>query len=289
MRGFTIYAPAKLNLFLDVVDKRPDGYHNIETVFEKIDLKDEIRVKEKRTSAGISIEARPTACPAGKDNIVYNALKALLSEAKVDLGLEITIDKKIPAASGLGGGSSDAAAVLMAVNESFELGVSLDRICAIAAKIGKDIPFFLADKTFAAGSGTGEVLKGIDSDWELSHVIVKPKISKSTQEMYSRLDNRGAVFGKGNVNKTVSAIKAKNPSLLKEAYYNIFEQVLIGHNSPVAAAKKILCGSGAGIGFLSGSGPSVFCVFEEREEAVEIFQRIPKEPDMEVFVATSCK
>jgi 4-diphosphocytidyl-2-C-methyl-D-erythritol kinase len=289
MREFTVQAPAKLNLFLDVINKRPDGYHNIETIFEKIDLKDEISIKETKALSGISVKAMPAVCPSGEGNIVYKALKALMLEAKADIGLDVIINKKIPAAAGLGGGSSDAAAALMAVNKGFGLGVSHDRICAIASGIGKDIPFFLGDKTFAAGIGAGEMIEEIDSDWELFHVILKPKMPKSTAAMYSKVDSMGAVFGKGDFKKAISAVRSKDTDMLEEAYYNTFDHILNGQDSPVFAAKKILRDCGAGLGFLSGSGPSVFCIFEQREEAMGTFQRIPKTPDIEVFIAASYK
>jgi len=290
MREFTVFAPAKLNLFLDVLGKRPDGYHEIATLFEKIDLKDEIFIKEKRAK-GFNVRVKPAVCAAGRDNIVHKALSALLREArpKPSLGLEVVINKKIPVGAGLGGGSSDAAAVLRAINDNFGLGISRDRLFAIAAKIGKDVPFFLADKTFAMGSGLGEILRAIDVDWSLSHVIIKPKISKSTKRMYARLDGHRARLGKGNINKTISAIETKDLDLLRKSCYNIFKDELIGCDRRVLTADTLLRDSGAGPRFLSGSGPSVFCVLKKREEAIEIFQRIPKGSDMEVFVATSCK
>jgi 4-diphosphocytidyl-2-C-methyl-D-erythritol kinase len=289
MREFTIHAPAKLNLFLDVINKRPDGYHNIETIFEKIDLKDEISIKETKTSSVISVRAIPAVCPPGAKNIVYKALKALMLEAKADIGLDVTINKKIPVAAGLGGGSSDAAAALMAANKGFDLGISHDRIRAIASGIGKDIPFFLGDKTFAAGSGSGEILEEIASDWELFHVILKPKMPKSTAKMYSKIDGMNVVFGRGDFKKAISAVRSKNTGMLEESYFNTFDHILNGRNTPVFTAKKILRDCGAGLVFLSGSGPSVFCIFEKREEAMEAFQRIPKTPDIEVFIAASYK
>ncbi|MBU3911727.1 MAG: 4-(cytidine 5'-diphospho)-2-C-methyl-D-erythritol kinase [Candidatus Omnitrophica bacterium] len=289
MREFTVYAPAKLNLFLDVIDKRPDGYHNIETIFEKIDLRDEVIIRERPVVSGLEINVEPAVCPGGRGNIVYKALTMLLSEANADLGLEIIIKKKIPVAAGLGGGSSDAAAVLRAVNDKFGLGVSRDRLFAIASLTGKDVPFFLLDNTFAAACGTGEDLKAIDVDWDISHIIIKPDAPKSTKEMYSRLDYYSSDFGKGDIEKVTSAIKTRNLVFLQKSYYNIFEKALGYNSGPVSAAKKILRDSGARPGFLSGSGPSVFCVFKDRGEAMKIAKGLPRKQGMEVFVASSCK
>lgn len=289
MREFTVYAPAKLNLYLDVLAKRPDGYHNIETIFEKIDLKDEIIIKEHGVAKGINVRSDSAACPQGEDNIVYKALSILLRETDTRLGIEVVINKNIPIAAGLGGGSSDAAAVLHAINDKFELGVSEARLFAIAAETGRDVPFFLNGRTFAKGSGTGEKLRTIDSDWSLSHIIIKPDVYKSTREMYRRLDSYSDSFGKGDIKKVISAFKAKDFDLLRESFYNIFEEMLLIYGESVVAAKEILREFGAGMGFLSGSGPSVFCILKEREEAIAVRDRIPEKKGMRVFVATSCK
>ncbi|MBU1912724.1 MAG: 4-(cytidine 5'-diphospho)-2-C-methyl-D-erythritol kinase, partial [Candidatus Omnitrophica bacterium] len=119
MREIRVFAPCKLNLYLDVLGKRPDGFHDIETIFEKIDLKDEIILKEK--GKGLKVRATPSNCGQGKDNIVYKAAKTLFKEIGISLNLDIEIKKRIPVSAGLGGGSSDAASVLRAINEIFKL------------------------------------------------------------------------------------------------------------------------------------------------------------------------
>lgn len=289
MREIKIFAPAKLNLFLDVIDRRPDGYHTIKTIFEKIDLRDEIVIKERPAADGLDVSVEPAVCPGGKDNIVHKALGALLSEVNADIGLEVIIRKKIPVSAGLGGGSSDAAAVLRAVNDRFTLGVSRERLFAIASLTGKDVPFFLLDSAFAAGYGAGEDLKAIETDLVFSHIIIKPDAPKSTRDMYSKIDDYSSDFGKGDIEKAIAAVRSGDKILLQEAYYNIFEEALGRNSGPVSAAKKILRDSGAGPGFLSGSGPSVFCVFKDRGEAMEIAKGLPGKQGMEVFVVSSCK
>jgi 4-diphosphocytidyl-2-C-methyl-D-erythritol kinase len=289
MREFTVYAPAKLNLYLDVLDKRPDGYHNIETLFEKIDLKDEIIIREKK-SIGIDIKIEPPeACPSGRHNIVYQAIEALSKEAEIDLNLEIIIKKKIPVSAGLGGGSSNAASVLRCINEHFGLGVDSEKLFTIASRIGKDVPFFMLDATFAKGMARGELLEPVDVDFSFSHIIIKPDISISTAEMYKRLDNYRHRTKKKGLGKVVSALKKRDLALLKESYYNIFEEVLGNYAKYIKKAKSLLEDVGVGPGFLSGSGPSVFCMLEEREEVEETAKRMQKIKGRDVFVATSCK
>ncbi|MEE8317855.1 MAG: 4-(cytidine 5'-diphospho)-2-C-methyl-D-erythritol kinase, partial [Candidatus Omnitrophota bacterium] len=257
MRQFTIYAPAKLNLYLDVLERRPDGYHNIKTLFEKIDLKDRIIIREKTRGLDVKVEgSRP--CPSGKDNIVYKALKALFKEAGTEIGLEVIIEKRIPVSAGLGGGSSDAAAALRSINEQFGLGVSFERLFSIGAEQGKDIPFFMLDAPFARGLGAGEVLEPMDTDFMLWHVVINPDVAISTSKMYKRLDSRNQGLKRSGIEKTVSAIKNKDLSLLEKAYYNIFEEVLDDDYGPyIDRAKALLLKACTGPCFLSGSGPSV--------------------------------
>ncbi|NQT75960.1 MAG: 4-(cytidine 5'-diphospho)-2-C-methyl-D-erythritol kinase [Candidatus Omnitrophica bacterium] len=286
MREIRIFAPAKLNLYLDVLDKRPDGYHNIKTLFEKIDLKDEIIIKEG--AAGLDVKVEPaSACPSGKENIVYKALQALFKEAGVEPGIEVTVKKKIPVSAGLGGGSSDAAAVLRSVNEAFGLGVSFERLFSIAVETGKDVPFFMLDAPFAIGTGAGEALEPIKTDASFSHVIIRPDAHVSTAEMYKRLDGFAGNPQKHSIEDIVSAVKKKDPDLLERSYFNIFEYVLADHSKYVDRAKDLLLKAGSRPCFLSGSGPSVFCTVEDREEAVKILKGIPEEQGIDIFLATT--
>lgn len=286
MREIKIYAPAKLNLYLDVFEKRADGFHNIETLFEKIDLKDELIIKEK--GKGVSVNTSLSACPSGEGNIVYKAVRALLSAAKVDVNLDIQIKKNIPLSGGLGGGSSDAASALKAINKMFNLGVPAAKLLSIACDVGKDMPFFMIDAPFAVARGTGELLEPLDIPCSLSHIIIKPRISMSTDLMYQRIDGLGQhQQKKASVKDMVDGLRKKDISLVEKNYYNIFEEVLAEHFSPIKTIKDMLIGLGAGNCLLSGSGSSVFCTFGCRKEGIKVFKKIPK-IDAEVFFAETC-
>ncbi|MFC1667591.1 4-(cytidine 5'-diphospho)-2-C-methyl-D-erythritol kinase [Candidatus Omnitrophota bacterium] len=290
MQEFSVFAPAKLNLYLDVLDKRPDGYHNIKTLFEKIDLKDEIIIREK--DKGISVTVEPAlACPSGKDNIVYKALQALLGKPNVNLGLEVIIKKQIPVSAGLGGGSSNAASVLRAVNKAFELGLSSEALFSIAAETGKDVPFFMLDQSFAIGRGAGELLEPIDTACSFSHVIIKPDIAISTAEMYKGLEKRARGSRKDSIEEIVSAIRQKDIALLGKAYYNVFEKMLGDYSQHMNSIRGLLFKVDAGPGFLSGSGPSIFCTVKEREEAIDILEKLSKAKGTgtSIFLATTYK
>lgn len=286
MREIRVFAPAKLNLYLDVLEKRPDGFHNIETIFEKIDLRDEIVIREK--GRGVKVKAAHSNCAQGKKNIVYKAVQALFKEAKARLNLEIEIDKKIPVSAGLGGGSSDAASTLKAINEIFKLGVPAGKLFSIARDIGKDVPFFLLDTSFAVGKGAGEQLEKIKFNKVLFHILIKPSIPLSTRSMYERIDRYGFSGKTHSLRGALDALK-KGVKSLEKNYYNVFENVLAGNSVHIDRAKAMLAAAGAGRGLLSGSGPTVFCAFENKKEAEEAFKKIRKHENMGVFLAKTYK
>ena len=286
MRAIRIFAPAKLNLYLDVLEKRSDGFHNIETIFEKIDLKDEIVLKEK--GKGLKVRATPSGCSQGKDNIVYKAAKALFKEIGINLNLDIEIKKRIPVSAGLGGGSSDAASALRAINEIFKLGVSGKNLFSIASGIGKDAPFFMTDDPFASAEGAGEKIKRINIRKDFFHVLIKPSISLSTKRMYQRIDRCSFSGAKSALKKALLALK-KGAKELEENYYNIFESVLAGDGAHINKAKALLLEAGARHSLLSGSGPTVFCTFERKVEAEKIFKNISGLSSMDVFLAKTYK
>ena len=282
MREIKVLAPCKLNLYLDVLEKRPDGYHNIETIFEKIDLKDEIIIKEK--GKGLKVRATKFACGQGKANIVYKAASALFKEIKVNLNLDIEIKKYVPVSAGLGGGSSDAASVLIAINDIFKLGVSGKKLFSIASDIGKDVPFFIMDASFALARGAGDKLRRLDVKMDLFHVIIKPPISLSTKLMYNRIDRYNFSRKEHSLKNTLQALARMDVSALEKNYYNIFERVLARNSVYINNIKTLLARSGARFSLLSGSGPSVFCTFEDRKDAKSIFEKIPKHKGTSVFL-----
>lgn len=281
MRAIRIFAPAKLNLYLDVLEKRSDGFHNIETIFEKIDLKDEIIIKEK--GKGLKIKTAPSNCSQGRENIVYKAAHALFKEAGVKLNLDIEIKKQIPISAGLGGGSSDAASILKAINEIFKLGVPTKKLFSIARDIGKDVPFFMLNFPFAVAKGAGELLEKVNLNKSLFHILIKPSIPLSTKLMYRRIDKCSFSTKPHSLKDALFALETSAKELEKN-YYNIFERVLDRENIHINRVKAILADIGVKHSLLSGSGPTVFCLFENKEEARAVFRKIPKNKDISVFL-----
>ncbi len=286
MREIKVFAPAKLNLYLDVLGKRPDGFHNIETIFEKIDLKDEIIIKEK--GKGLKVRASLPNCSQGKENIVYKAAHALFEEAKVKLNLDIEIKKRIPVSAGLGGGSSDAASILKAVNEIFKLGVPAKKLFSIARDIGKDVPFFMLNFPFAVAKGAGELLEKVDLNKSLFHILIKPSISLSTKLMYRRIDKCSFSTKPHSLRDALFALETSAKKLEKN-YYNIFERVLDRDGVHINRVKAMLTDIGVKHSLLSGSGPTVFCSFENKEEARAVFRKMPKDRDISVFLVKTYK
>jgi 4-diphosphocytidyl-2-C-methyl-D-erythritol kinase len=287
MREIRVFAPAKLNLYLNVLKKRPDGYHNIETIFEKIALKDEIIIKEK--GRGLKIKASSNKCSQDKDNIAYKAAKALSIEAKIRLNIEIYIKKNIPVSAGLGGGSSNAASSLRAINELFKLGVSEKRLFEIALSLGKDVPFFMKDMPFAVAGGAGEELKKLNLTQSFFHILIKPFIPLSTKSMYNRIDRRNFSNRPHSLKKALSALKGHDIKALEDNYYNIFEDVLGRESVHIDKVKAMLSKAGCRHSLLSGSGPTVFCTFGNKKSAQDVFKAIPRRGTESVFLVETHK
>jgi 4-diphosphocytidyl-2-C-methyl-D-erythritol kinase len=287
MRELVIYAPAKLNLYLDVLGKRLDGYHNIETLFEKIDLLDEITIKESKK--GINVKTNIAECPQGKANIVYKALESLFEIAGSRPNLSVEINKKIPMQAGLGGGSSDAANVLKAVNSFFELGVPKEKIFEIGVKIGKDVPFFLEDYPMAIARGMGEILEPVQIDSILHHIIIKPEIGFSTAEMYKRIDCLERTGKRYSLKNTVKALQEKDISLLEANYYNVFEEVIDKDKSEFIKVKRIFSNIGVCHSLLTGSGSAVFCTYRNQLEASDALGKIQGIDGIEKFLCKTYK
>ena len=287
MREIRVFAPAKLNLYLDVLEKRPDGFHNIETIFEKIDLKDEIVIKER--GKGVKVKASSNKCNQGKDNIVYKAARALFTEAKIKLNLEISIKKNIPVSAGLGGGSSNAASSLRAINELFKFGISEKRLFEIASGLGKDVPFFMKDIPFAVARGAGESLKELNLTQSFFHILIKPFIPLSTRLMYNRIDKRNFSNRPHSLKKALLALKKRDIEELEDTYYNIFEDVLGREGVHINKAKAMLSKVGSRHSLLSGSGPTVFCTFGNNKSAENVFKAIRKNRTEGVFLVKTYK
>jgi 4-diphosphocytidyl-2-C-methyl-D-erythritol kinase len=265
----SLAAPAKINLTLEVVERLPNGYHAIRSVMAKLrHLADGIRVEVEDGGNGIDIETDTPDIPADQSNICHRAARAYLDDARATAHVRIHISKAIPVAAGLGGGSSDAAAVLIGLNRHFGNTIRPRRLAEIGSDIGKDVPFFLDDAMASRVSGMGENVRGIAALPPLHVLVVNPRIAVSTKEAYAALrDSLWFMEREDRADRSqamVSAIKSANPARIAAALYNDFEIAAERMHPIVKEVKQSLLALGARGALMSGSGPTVFGLFASK-------------------------
>lgn len=282
MESLIIRAPAKVNLCLNIIKKRADGYHEISTIFQKIGLFDELTL-QKTVAPGICLTVDNPAVPSDCTNLVYRAAELIMGHCRKTWGVAIKLCKRIPAGAGLGGGSSDAAAALDGMNRLFDLGLSPQNLHEHAIKLGADVPFFLSPWPTACATGFGEILQQATLRPKLWFVIVFPGFSISTAWAY-------ATFSKDIIltNQRKNIILDNSIDDLAQVrmlLHNDFEQVVIPRHPEIAAIQKALMRAGAEGALLSGSGSSVFGVFQNREICQKAAARLAECIRGEIFIA----
>lgn len=266
-----IPAYAKINLYLDVMERRPDGFHNIKSIMHRVNLCDYVTVIKNGEGVGnITVNCGAAPLPCGEGNLVWKAAKRFFEYTGInDYSLHIDIEKHIPISAGLAGGSADAAATLVALNEEYETGLDSDELCKIGANIGSDVPFCISGRTSLA-EGRGEILTEIDNTLDLIFVIAKGGDGVSTPAAYGLIDDKfGASLSDefGDLNGMIAALKNGDVILLEKLLYNTFEEVVLPFHKEASTAKSYMLQHGAVAAMLSGSGPSVFGIFSGKEEA----------------------
>lgn len=273
-----VSSSAKLNLYLEILDKRPDGYHNLRTVFERISLNDTLTLKEI-DSPEIRIISDSKDIPCDSRNLAYKAAEILKEDFGIEKGLEIRIKKIIPVGAGLGGGSSNAASVLLGLNRLWRLGLSRGRLLGYAAKLGSDVSFFIYNCPYALGTSRGEKIRPLKS-WKkrLWHILVVPKINVPTKEIYQEFDKgRGLNPDAGTDPGACPNIKAMLFNRLEEAAFRRYPQV--------REVKEILLKeAGLENALMSGSGSAVFGLVDSRKEGLKIAKRVSRFKDWKIFV-----
>lgn len=263
---------AKVNLYLQVINKRPDNYHSLRTVFERISLFDSITLKNRRDNA-ITVSSDDRSLPVDEGNLCFKAAKLLQDKFSPLRGLDIKIIKRIPIGAGLGGGSSNAAVVLLGLNKLWGLRLSRDRLARLAVSIGSDVPFFIYEQPFAYGLGRGERIEPIRSlnKARLWHLLIVPKIHVSTPLIYNKWDSfTGLTKPPCNVKILTSAL-AKNKALPAfNLLFNSLEQVTIKLYPQVKRAKDLLLSLGLSHVLMSGSGAAVFGIVPSRKKAFKL-------------------
>lgn len=274
MRELKLKAKAKINLGLDVVRKREDGYHEVRMIMQMINLYDKITLR-KKTEPGIIVTANLSYLPVNEDNLVYRAAKLLMDEFQVDGGLEIELQKYIPVAAGMAGGSTDAAAVMVGVNRIFQLGLNKKQLMERGVKIGADVPFCIMRST-ALAEGIGEELTPLPAMPHCSLVIAKPKIHVSTKFVYGNL-KVGELTEHPDIDGQVQALRENNLEQLVTRMGNVLETVTIPAYPVIDEIKHTMMKYGAMGAMMSGSGPTVFGIFEKENKAQEVCRLLKKE------------
>ena len=268
----TFKAPAKINLFLEVLGKRKDGYHNLITVFLKINIFDRLYFKETAEKE-ITISCADKRVPSNSDNLVYKAAELLRKKTGCERGVHIRIIKKIPIGAGMGGGSSDAAAALIGLNLLWKLELPQNELLCLAGKIGADVPVFILPDSAAIGRGRGDILKPVHMKKPFWIVVVDPGIFVSTKEVYSALE-LSLTKREKDVKLLIYALKNSDIKAMENIIFNRLESVTFKKYSKLAQIKKRISALGVRAVLMSGSGSSVFGIVDKREEAIRIKNKL---------------
>lgn len=280
MREIRLRAFAKINYALDVIGLRPDGYHEVRTVMQSISLSDEVRIERIAEGFGLSFEPEEADIGLHARNTAYIAWKMLRGLTSEALPAKVTLRKRIPAGAGLGGGSADAAAVLVGLNEMFGLGLRVDELREVGAGIGADVPFCISGGT-ALGEGIGDILMPLPVPPTHHLVLVKPARSADTGETYRAYDAAKTQSAR-SVDPVISALRSKSLTALAAAVGNDLASVTRALVPEVAALEQLLVASGASGASMSGSGTAVYGVFDD-ESAAESAKATVDAPGVGVY------
>ena len=262
--GLLVRAPAKINLSLLIAGKRPDGFHELETIMAKINFYDEILIRAN-PNPGLELTCKgPEWAPPGQANLVHRAAQLLLNASGRSADITITLTKNIPAGSGLGSASSDAAATLIGLNQYLELGLGKPELAKLAAQLGSDVPFFL-NGPLAFCTGKGEKIRKLDENFEFLALLILPDVSISTQKVYANYRHDRALFEKlsTRINKHISENRI---DLVLKMCANMLEKSCFGMAGGLARLKAEIESLGIAPCCLSGSGSAMFCIIDNGDE-----------------------
>ncbi len=264
MHDIKLVSYAKINLTLEVGGKRADGYHDLDSVVQIIDITDELGIS-KAENGVIKVAADAAWVPSGPANSVYKACKAFFTTTGICGGAKCVLTKQIPVQAGLGGGSGNAAAAILGLNELYKTNLPIKQLAAIAASVGSDAPLFIYGGTVRM-RGRGDQIEPLPNAFELNLVVVKPNIGVSTARAYGELDKSPDRKQKGASNIAEKAIRSGDREALINSLYNDFDPIACGASDEIAKAKQMLIANGAQAALLSGSGSAVFGIFANMKE-----------------------
>lgn len=264
MDRLELKALGKINLGLDVLGRRENGYHDVRMVMQTVYLYDRIIMKKSKTP-GIRLETNLYYLPVNENNLAYQAAQMLMDEFHIEEGVSIQLDKHIPVAAGMAGGSSNAAAVLFGMNRMFSLGLSQKELMERGVKLGADVPYCIMRGTVLA-EGIGEILTPLSPMPKCYVLIAKPAISVSTKMVYEKLDSH-EIEDHPDIDGILAGLKAGDLKKVAGSMGNVLERVTVDAYPMIDQIKKMMIKEGALNAMMSGSGPTVFGIFEEKATA----------------------
>ena len=267
----TLKALAKINLGLDVLGRRENGYHDVRMVMQTIYLYDNVTI-QKTEEPGITVKTNLFYLPVDENNIAYKAAKMLMDEFQLQEGVEITLQKHIPVAAGLAGGSSNAAAVLVGMNRLFRLGLTQEELMERGVTLGADVPYCVMRGTVLA-EGIGELLSPLPPLPRCYVLIAKPNISVSTKMVYEKLDSC-EITEHPDIDGIIEGLEKQDIRKVASSMGNVLERVTVEEYPIIDEIKQAMKNAGALNAMMSGSGPTVFGIFEDRRTAKEAQQAI---------------
>ncbi|MEE1305538.1 MAG: 4-(cytidine 5'-diphospho)-2-C-methyl-D-erythritol kinase [Agathobacter sp.] len=273
MDNISLKALAKINLGLDVVRRREDGYHEVRMIMQTIHLYDRLNIA-KTQEPGISIKTNLSFLPVNENNLVYKAGKLLMDEFDIREGVSVDLSKRIPVAAGMAGGSTDAAAMMYGINRLFSLGLSKKELMERGVKIGADVPYCIMRGT-ALAENIGEELTELPAMVKCPVLIAKPQISVSTKFVYQNLKlDKNTVHP--DIDNLIAKIEANDLEGIAAGMGNVLETVTIPAYPVIAEIKEQMLKSGAVNSMMSGSGPTVFGLFRDQETAKKAYKEMKK-------------
>lgn len=277
-------AYAKINIGLDVLRRRADGYHEVKMIMQTVDIYDEL-VLERRKEPGIELRMDNSELPSGGDNLICRAADLLFREKKITEGVNISLTKRIPIAAGMAGGSADAAAALRGLNELFDMGYSLKELQALGVGLGADIPYCLAGGTMLS-EGIGEILTPLPAPPAAHLVIAKPDINVSTAFVYGNL-HADRLAWHPDIDGMIAALQKGDLDGITGRLGNVLETVTVKAHPVIEQIKELLRKQGAENAMMSGSGPTVFGIFKEKETAARAAEAVERgRLAKQIFVTT---
>ncbi len=283
MKEIKLKARAKINLTLDVIKRRDDGYHDLKMIMQSLSLYDGVLIKKTEKNS-IKLKSNIDWLPSDERNIAFKAAKIMKDKFNIKQGIFIELDKRIPVAAGLAGGSTDCAAVLIGINRLFELGLTKKELMEIGVTLGADVPYCIMRGT-ALSEGIGDILTKLPPCPEMYVILLKPAVSVSTAHVYKNL-NLDEIEERPNTEAVIKAIEDNDREGVSKGLSNVLENVTLNMYPELIDYKVRLVKKGASASLMSGSGPTIFGLFYNKEVAEKAYKEFKLEGDIKHVVLT---